>query len=602
MGILADILMKTHFRNIIQKLFFSCLLCTTGYAGKAQVSWQLRASSNVVSMQEQLQITYSLQAAIAEDFRTPQFSDWEVLSGPISTATTTIDRNGKTMLQEFSFILTPKHTGKCNVPLARISVNNKVYESNKLVIEVLAAKPAEKATPVSNSNGFTYDAFVLDSKENAEEKIAKNLFLEIKLNKNKCYEGETIVAEYLLYSRVNLTAKLDKRPGFNGFSSIDLPSDVTSGEYRFASKSGKVYKVYNLRKVQLTPLQHGELSIDPLELSATVSFLRLKEGQSLSTIDPYFPDKTIDVPYQLTATPTKVFVSPLPEANKPADGYSPVGRFTMKITGPTKEIGAGETGNIDITIEGMGQWNMMKAPEIQWPAGVTGFEPRIDERLDSQAVPVKGTRSFQYRFVADSAGSFPISVKGFTYFDPWQQAYKSCSDTSISIVVKAVAVQMISADDDPYSSTGHSTLTDLFTRFMPMVALGLALLIAVITAIFLQTKKGKADKEFTSTRQHHMLDEPEQSVTVAASKKSAIQKEDAPVQAPVKSNTFYEPDIRTLAKEYKAQASALLQQHPANSEAIIVFMQTCDEIMYAPLVTDFGPEALHEMYFALQSS
>jgi hypothetical protein len=508
------------------------------------------------------------------------------------------------MLQEFSFILTPKHTGKCMVPAASITVNNKVLESNKLVIEVLAARPEEKPAPVSNSSGFTYDAFVLDSKENAQQKIAKNLFLEIKLNKNSCYEGETIVAEYLLYSRVNLTAKLDKRPGFKGFSSIDLPSDVSTGEYSFASKAGKVYKVYVLRRVQLTPLQHGELEIEPLELSATISFLKLKEGQTLSSIDPYYPDKTIDVDYQLTASPTKVAVSPLPEANKPADGYSPVGRFTMKMIGPSKAIGAGETGNIDIVIEGMGQWNMMKAPVLQWPAGVTGFEPRIDEQLDSQNVPVKGVRTFHYRFVADSAGSYPVSVKGFTYFDPWQEVYKTCADTSMSLAVKAVAVKMISADDDLYSGSNPSKMTDLFTRYMPMFALGAALLIAVITAIFLRAKKGSGERSFTTTRQLHVLDQPEQSVAFSAAIKPIIvQREDFSTPPTQKTEVPGEElDIRTLAKQYKQKASALLHEHPANAEAIIVFMQTCDEIMYAPLGSNIAPEALKEMYAALQQN
>jgi long-subunit acyl-CoA synthetase (AMP-forming) len=61
-----------------------------------------------------------------------------------------------------------------------------------------------------------------------------------------------------------------------------------------------------------------------------------------------------------------------------------------------------------------------------------------------------------------------------------------------------------------------------------------------------------------------------------------------------------EIDIRALAKQYKQQASALLHQHPANAEAIMVFMQTCDEIMYAPLASVIAPETLHEMYAALQ--
>ncbi|HSC53953.1 MAG TPA: BatD family protein [Phnomibacter sp.] len=587
-----------------QKLLSTFLLCAALLAGiimQAQVSWQLRASSHVVNMHDQVQVTYTLQSAISDNFREPKFSDWQITGGPMTSSSTSIDSRGKTMLMEISYFLSPKHTGKCVVPAAQIVVNNKTYESNKLVIEVLPAKKGSAVTEQqsSNSNEFTYDAFALDSRENAEQKIAKNLFLEIKLNKSSCYEGEAIVAEYLLYSRVNLTAQLDKRPGFKGFSSIDLPSDLANGSYRHESKGGKIYKVYSLRKVQLTPLQHGDLAIEPLELSATVSFIRLQEGQTMSSIDPYFPDKTVEVPYHLTAAVTKVHVWPLPEANKPADGYSPVGRFSIKTTGPNKQISAGETGFIDVAIEGMGQWGMVKPPVVQWPKGITGFEPKIEESLDSQSVPVKGVRNFRYRFVADTSGSYTIAVKGFTHFDPWQKGYKSCADTSIALSIKAMDAKLISADDDVYGGASTSKATELFTRYAPMMALAAALLIVLIAALVMRSKKTKDEKEITISQPHHLLDEPEQSVAAAPTKKVEQTTEQWRPSAIENKAETAAPNIRELAKYYKQKSKELAALKPQHAAIIDAFMHSCDEIMYAPFEAPITTEALHEQYAAL---
>jgi len=143
-------------------------------------------------------------------------------------------------------------------------------------------------------------------------------------------------------------------------------------------------------------------------------------------------------------------------------------------------------------------------------------------------------------------------------------------------------------------------MTDLFTRFMPMIALGAALLIAVITAIFLGAKKGTTNKEFTTTRQHHLLDEPEQTIAFSSPKKVEASHEKVDQQAQRNTEMGNDPDIRALAKQYKAKAAAMLPLHPSKAAAIFTFMQTCDEIMYAPIATSITTEALQEMFAELK--
>src|SRR6185437_16969534 len=63
---------------------------------------------------------------------------------------------------------------------------------------------------------------VLRPGENVNDKIRKNLFVKVQVDRNTCYVGEPIVAAYKLYSRVNEEPRLTKRPSLNGFSVYDM--------------------------------------------------------------------------------------------------------------------------------------------------------------------------------------------------------------------------------------------------------------------------------------------------------------------------------------------------------------------------------------------
>ena len=67
-----------------------------------------------------------------------------------------------------------------------------------------------------------YDDYILRKGENVAEKIKKNLFIKIDVNKKSCYVGEPIVATYKLYTRLKSESNIIKTPSFNGFSVSEL--------------------------------------------------------------------------------------------------------------------------------------------------------------------------------------------------------------------------------------------------------------------------------------------------------------------------------------------------------------------------------------------
>lgn len=577
--------------SFLQRWFWHlCCSLLLPLAGMAQPDWQLLTSANAIASHEQITISYTLVNAAGTGVKFPAFKDWDVLSGPMTTTSTNIINGVKSTAQQYSFQLAPRRTGSCSVPAASIVVNGKSYQTNTLVIEVTKGAQHNNSPYPPNEHGFTYDAFVLDSKENAQEKIKRNLLLKTKLSKNTCYEGETIVAEYLLYSRVNLSAELDKRPGFEGFSSIDLPAEDPGSEFQYATENGKVYKVYTLRRVQLTALRSGELKLAPMSISGTVSFLRTHNGQPIAA-DPYAQQRSAEEPFTVAGNVETVQVTPLPANGRPTDGAIPVGEFSYSVQMPKQPLAAGDAAELIVAVSGLGQWSMLQAPQIEWPKGITGYEPRMDEQLDSQRVPVQGVRRYIYRFAADSMGEYNIRIKGFHYFNPSEVVYKQTADSSVNLHIGA-AVARSSFADDPVNDPSSFKLTEWFTRFMPVVALSAALVLVIVLMLVGRAKRKKRnttqelDPIFTQG-----LDDPMYQVTTAAGNRPLVVEK----RVDVKDTSLQQDatDIKALATRMLAEVQ---QENTGENAAAQQLLQLCNDVLYAPFGHQHSVADLRQAY------
>src|SRR3954451_12128834 len=99
---------------------------------------------------------------------------------------------------------------------------------------------------------------VLKPGENPQDKIRSRIFVKTTLSKKTCFVGESVLVVYQLYTSLYCEPKVVKQPSFNGCSLVEMTTD----EPEYLDKvNGKMYRVLLIRKVQLTPLQDGELLI-----------------------------------------------------------------------------------------------------------------------------------------------------------------------------------------------------------------------------------------------------------------------------------------------------------------------------------------------------
>ena len=474
----------TRSIKIIQQAFITTVwLLLTGLmlTAQAQPSFTTKASSSSIGKGELLEVSYEVKNGDFDQFTAPTFTGWSIVGGPnIKTSSLTINGQ-KTTTAAYQFILRPTGTGSLTLPGATAVIDGQNFTSSSLTIEVGTQSSGGSIQVPGQTNtapGWyepqedSYDGYVLYEGEKAEEKIAKNLFLRVELNKKTSFEGEPIVADYLLYSRVSLNAKVTRSPSFSGFSSIDL-KDASGNDFEVARLGGKTYKVYRVRKVQLYPLQSGTLRLEPVELDATVQFRRVPKLANMHQYDPYSPDNYVTLPYTVKSDAIDIAVQPLPAANRPATMQNAVGRFAIKAKWLQNQVQRGQAATLELQISGQGNWALVTPPSIKWPAGIEVFEPALLENIDSQAVPVQGSRTYLFKIVSQQPGWLSFPAISFSYFDPWQKNYATIKTDSLALEVLPTLYSGSEAPTASSNTTDDLTevFTDLITIVFPLLAI-----------------------------------------------------------------------------------------------------------------------------------
>jgi hypothetical protein len=469
--------------------------CLFTIAVVAQPSFTTRASGTQIAKGELLEVSYELTDAEIDEFFQPEFKGWQIVSGP-NLATSSLTINGQRSSRiAYQFVLKPLSIGMLIVPGGRIKTNGKELSSSPLSIDVGGTAPGYGGMGQSNTGqglpkpGLeeSYDAFLLKPGEDASRKIADNLFLKVNVSKTSCYVGEPLVADYLLFSRVSLNASVTRRPSFNGFAAVDL-ADAQAQEYTLARMNGKVYRVYLVRRVQLYPLQSGTQSLTPVEIDATVQFRKIPSaGES----DAYSQDRYASVPYTVKSEPVQVEVTELPAQGRPAGYKGLVGRFEIKTRLEQNRIARKQAGKLIVEVSGAGHWAMVVMPKVDWPTGIESFVPTESERIDSQSIPISGTRTYSVAFASNQPGNFSIPPLVIQYFDPWQKAYKTATSQPLELVVEnrykeGTLVQRL-APVDPNQLEATDIFTDFVTIVFPLAAL------ALLTILLMRTRRRRRE-------------------------------------------------------------------------------------------------------------
>jgi hypothetical protein len=471
------------------------------FTAHAQVRFSAMAAPGNLAADEFLQYKMIIENATdVKNLVAPSFKQFAVMGGP-STMNGETDVNGRTTQYIIiGFILKPLKKGKFTIGSASVELNGKTYRTEPIVITVREAGSQANLNP-SNPDASNFKEHVLRKGESIQEKINNNMFLKLETDRTSCYEGEPIVANYKLFTRMMSDGSLTKSPGFNGFSVIDMKTDE-GNEPRTATVKGKNYNVYVIRKTQLYPLQSGTINIEPAELENRQQLIKeaYLEKSGLTTDDlseqvlmTLPADAVINYTATLVSQPMSIEVKPLPAKGKPVAFNGAVGDFSIKMESDELSFPLDESGMLRLTISGKGNLHLVNFPVINWPSVFDSYEPVITDSVDQQKAPLSGVKKMATRFSATRTGTFILPPLVFSFFNPSKERYETVETDSIRITITPPAKR--SKADKTVRGENKSTdgINVIFNHRRLLVA-ALAFLLAVILFFWWRKDKSKEKK------------------------------------------------------------------------------------------------------------
>ena len=435
-------------KSLLPKLVLIFLLLT-GPAAIAQVKFTAVLSPDQISKDEYTQLRLLVEnAREVQQISPPALNNFIIISGPNQESGMSMVNGDVTKYVAISFIIKPKGPGTFIIPSAIARADGSVFRSSPVTLKVSNTVSGNSNTgvngfmspfngidpfaePVQRSN---YQDYILHKGENAMDKIRKNMMVKVETDKSSCYVGEPVIATYKLYTRLKSESGMTKNPSFNGFSVIDLQQPDNSS-YRTEKVNGREYNVYIIRKAQLYPLQPGNIELEAAEIDNRVHFIKeeyIKKQQDIGGdlfrdfADAAVPPEGVeDYSITLQSKPLAVTVKPLPDLNKPVDFKGAVGNFSIDASLSKNNFTTDDACDLSLVISGSGNLQLVTAPEITWPDGIEGFEPKVSDDLNKLTVPVSGRKIIKYPFTVSKAGKYSIPVISFSYFDLQTLQYRT---------------------------------------------------------------------------------------------------------------------------------------------------------------------------------
>ncbi len=291
---------------------------------------------------------------------------------------------------------------------------------------------------------------VLRPGEDAEAKIHSLIFIKTSVSKQSCYVGEPLLITYQLYTAVSCHSRVTKQVAFSGCSVIEMTSDEPEQTVR---EKGVIYRVQLIRKVQLIPLQSGNLVIPPATVNNDVSF---------STVENPYAQKRYSV--DISSEPYNVQITALPEP-QPDDFSGITGSFNISARVDSTAIAAGENNRLLVTINGAGNIEAITEPQINWPKHSEHFDPADSQHINRMNFPESGDKTFIFPFLITKKGRATLPRVSFTYFNTELKKYETVSTHEIPLLIRAAIKRT-----NPAALVANDLSNAKYLWFVPAIA------------------------------------------------------------------------------------------------------------------------------------
>lgn len=239
--------------------------------------------------------------------------------------------------------------------------------------------------------------------------------VDLRVDEQQVYLGETIEAEVILRSRVSIR-------GYDPSEVLEpVPSFVVNDERlnpestarSFTDSRGIQWREYTLFRRQLTPTRTGTLEIPPIVFQFQIVEQVRREG----LFDSFFGGDRLRTIARSTPGIT-VTVKPLPEEGRPEEFSGLVGRFSLDARLDSTETVVGQAVNLSVSLRGEDPLTTVEPPRVRTPSDLQVFSPE-EERVAPEQ------RRWTYPLVPRASGTLAFEGIVLHTFDPDAERYET---------------------------------------------------------------------------------------------------------------------------------------------------------------------------------
>ena len=415
------------------KNYFVLFIVLCAHVLYAQVDFYCKTSKNKLAQGARLRVEFTVNKEDTDNFQPPSFKNFEVISGPSQSISTSWINGKKSYSKTYIYIISPQKKGTLKITPASILYKGKKIYSNTVQIQVVDASQIPKNP---NDPEYLVDQYV---------------HMVVNVSKKNPYVGEGIYVEYRLYFSNQISISdfnFKQLPDYEGFWNQDIK--IKEIKAQKGTYNGESYRYAVLKKTILIPQKSGRLSIKPIKVD-------LVAGIPTGQVDFFGNVITRDVRKIFKTRQENILAKSLPQLGKPANFKGAVGDFQMQVTSSKQSMKINESAQIKVQILGIGNLKLFELPKILAPSNLEIYAPEHKEqvapRIAKKMYALQGKISDQYTVVPQSFGKYKIPALRFSYFNPLTQKYKTIDSQDVILnVLGGKQIQSTADSQNPASS------------------------------------------------------------------------------------------------------------------------------------------------------
>ena len=387
-------------------------------AGAADYSIRSQVDATQVGIEDQLQLTISLEGEGPDSIAMPTLTNLTVAGGPYQSNQVSIVNGRMTQTRSWTYVLRPQAEGAAEV--GPVVAGDETAPAIPIDIVAGSVRPPE---PARRADPFAGDPFEDFFGRRRGRRAEPKLLVEAVPSRTKVKVGEPLLLTYFLYTQVAVSnLNFTDAPQFAGFWTEDLeePRSPPSGEA--ATVGGEAYRRFPIMRKLLFPTRAGTLEIPP----ATLRIALAARG--------FFDDGQM---VERATKPVTVSVEPLPDVA----GFSgAVGRFQARASLDKETVALGEAALLRFRVDGTGNLKWIDRPPAIEVAGAKLYPPQVKSDLKVTAQGIRGSRTWEFVLVPETGGALEVPAVDFVFFDPGADEVMTSTTDALALRVEGGTV------------------------------------------------------------------------------------------------------------------------------------------------------------------